>query len=500
MNTYTFLGNTPHSQANFSPEEKLYYAKLNNKLGVARKQAGDLQTAVASYRQALILQPDFLEAHYNLGLVLQEQGELEEAIASYQRVLELNPNYAEVYFNLGKIYQGQNQLQKAVSAYRQGLSLANPHYAKAVVTHGDGTSTQQEQVPTPITLGEVIVGGHKFPAIPPVLASEQKRPFWSVIVTVYNRKSYLLECLASVLRQWQGPEEMEIIVMDDASPSPLAELVSSIGSGIVRYYRNPQNLGLPGNWNAGVALSRGEWIHLLHDDDLILPGFYRRLQQSLKNCPDSVGAAFTGYQNINDRGQVIFSKQVYGDKSGIAPNWIEQIGVGNPLNMPAVVIRRTTHERLGVYHPELKYTPDWELYKRIAATYDWWYEPEILAHYREHSNNATTELLLAGNQGQDINRAIEISESYLPIDHCAKITAMSRRHYWQYFLALAKAPLKQGNIVGAYLMVQEAVRIDRSPQSAADLFAWLSHDEAAPLRDAIATRLVSFPIDDLAKT
>ena len=52
---------------------------MNYKLGIARKQAGDWQTAVAYYRVALALQPDLVEAHYNLGVILQEQGKEAEA-------------------------------------------------------------------------------------------------------------------------------------------------------------------------------------------------------------------------------------------------------------------------------------------------------------------------------------------------------------------------------------------------------------------------------------
>jgi protein O-GlcNAc transferase len=52
------------------------------------------------YRQAIALQPDFVEAHYNLGLVLQAQGEREEAIACYQKALEIQPNCVEAKVNL----------------------------------------------------------------------------------------------------------------------------------------------------------------------------------------------------------------------------------------------------------------------------------------------------------------------------------------------------------------------------------------------------------------
>ncbi|MFB2983175.1 tetratricopeptide repeat protein [Microseira sp. BLCC-F43] len=483
------LGNALHAQGKLSSEQQLHYAQLNHKLGVARKKAGDGKTAVAYYRQAIALQPDLVEAHNNLGVVLAEQGKLEEAIACYEKALQIDPNCGEVYYNLGKIYQDQHNLTAAASAYRQGLKLINPHYAKAVDAEEVSAAAQENHTPPPLPQQEVIVGGHHFPAIPTVTNPEQPRPFWSVVIPVYNRRDYLLECLASVLAQWSGEEEMEILVIDDASPSPLLELVNSIGSGIVRYYRNPQNLGLPGNWNAGVAISRGEWIHLLHDDDYILPGFYARLKQSLEACSDSIGAAFTGYENINEQGEVVFTQQLY-DRRGIAQDWLQRIGVSNPLNMPAVVIRRSAHERLGGYHPELTYTSDWEFYKRLAAVYDWWCEPEILARYRQHSQSKTTELLLSGSQMTSIRRAIEISQAYLNSDRGAEITAKSRVHHFNYCLKLAAIPLKAGNIVGTLQMLQEALKLDRSPQAVANLFRWLTQDEAAPIREKIALKLL----------
>jgi tetratricopeptide (TPR) repeat protein len=454
------LGNALHTQGKLSPEKQAHYAQLNYKLGCGRKNAGDLNTA---------------EAYL-------------------QKSLELNPNYGEVYIALGGIYQTQKKFPEAAAAFRQGLKQMNPHYAKAVEASEESEIPQQIPVTPLIALGEVIVGNHSFPTIPTLADGTGKRPFWSVVVTVYNRIDYLLECLTSVLAQWQGEEQMEIIVMDDAGRTPVFEVVNSIGQGIIHYYRNLENLGLPGNWNAGLALTRGRWIHLLHDDDYILPGFYSRLQESLEQCSDSVGAAFTGYQNINETGKVIFQQQVYGEERGIANNWLQRIGVSNSLNMPAVVIRRDVHEQLGVYHPELIYTSDWEVYKRIAAVYDWWYEPEILARYRQHDNNVTSELLLTGKQMISIRRAIEISESYFPPEHSAQITAQSRSHHFLYCLQYALIPLQAGNLAGAWRVLQEALKIDRSPEAVAKLFSWLTREEAAPVRDEIASRFMSLPL------
>jgi tetratricopeptide (TPR) repeat protein/glycosyltransferase involved in cell wall biosynthesis len=490
------LGNALQQQGKLSNEQELYYAQLNHKLGLARKKTGDLKTAITYYRQAIALQPDLLEAYYNLGVALQEQGELEEALTYHQQALELNPDFGDVYLSLGKIYQNQNNLKEAISAYRQGLKLINPRYAAAVEVYQDSETIQEVPTTPPIPQGEVIVGEHKFPAIFPVEDDTGKRPFWTVIILVYERTTYLLECLTSVLAQWQGEEDMEILVMDNASTEPIFELVNSIGKGVVRYYRNPENIGAVRNHNAGIALSRGQWIHVLHDDDYVLPGFYSQLKQSLEKCSGTVGAAFTGYENIDGKGKIIFSNQVYGEHRGIAQDWLQLVGIANPLNMVAVVILREAHERVGGYHPELTFTCDWELYKRIASVYDWWCEPAILAHYRQHSNNITNELFLSGKQGSDIRYAIEFSESYLPANLCLDITAKARSNYFNSCLVSTKIPLSTGNVTGAFYLLQEALKIDRSPQAIAKLFSWLTRDEVAPLREEIISKLLSIPVDN----
>jgi tetratricopeptide (TPR) repeat protein len=54
-------------------------------LGVARSQLGDLEGAIASYREAIRLRPDFAMAHCNLGQALRRTGKLQEALMSLRR-------------------------------------------------------------------------------------------------------------------------------------------------------------------------------------------------------------------------------------------------------------------------------------------------------------------------------------------------------------------------------------------------------------------------------
>jgi len=96
-------------------------------------------------------------------------------------------------------------------------------------------------------------------------------PLVSICVPAYKGAAFLEECLSSALAQTYG--DFELLVVDDDSPDATLEIAQQYAShdARVRVVRNPNNLGLVGNWNECVRLSRGEWIKFLFQDDLLEP-------------------------------------------------------------------------------------------------------------------------------------------------------------------------------------------------------------------------------------
>ena len=72
----------------------------HNHLGLALAETGQIDEAIACYRQALALQPDLAVAHANLGDALRELREHEQAIAANRQALALDPNLPEAHINL----------------------------------------------------------------------------------------------------------------------------------------------------------------------------------------------------------------------------------------------------------------------------------------------------------------------------------------------------------------------------------------------------------------
>ncbi len=110
-------------------------AILFNIQGVCYANQQQFDVAISSYQQAVKIQPDYTEVHYNLGVAFNNVGTPTQAISSYKRALEINPDYPEAHYNLGVIYSSQRELSTAISHYQQAIKL-KPTYSKALSNLG----------------------------------------------------------------------------------------------------------------------------------------------------------------------------------------------------------------------------------------------------------------------------------------------------------------------------------------------------------------------------
>lgn len=76
----------------------VYSLQLN--LGVVCFGLREYEAAIAHYQQALASNPDCAVCHYNIGNALKEQGKQSDAIASFEQALKLNPAFADARSNI----------------------------------------------------------------------------------------------------------------------------------------------------------------------------------------------------------------------------------------------------------------------------------------------------------------------------------------------------------------------------------------------------------------
>ena len=109
-----------------------------------------------------------------------------------------------------------------------------------------------------------------------------KRPFFSVIIPVYNRASFLRVAAESVLMQTFS--DYELLIIDDGSTDNTKETVKRFTGGAVKYIYQ-KNRGVSSARNKGVKKAKGEFICFLDSDDRWRAEKLEITQGYIKNNP-----------------------------------------------------------------------------------------------------------------------------------------------------------------------------------------------------------------------
>jgi protein O-mannosyl-transferase len=91
---------------------------------------GDYAAAQRRYETGLQFSPSDSGLHYNLGLALARQGRLPEAIRQFEEVLKYDPTHAQAQYNIGVALEKQGKTDASIAAYQAAVAL-NPNFAKA---------------------------------------------------------------------------------------------------------------------------------------------------------------------------------------------------------------------------------------------------------------------------------------------------------------------------------------------------------------------------------
>jgi tetratricopeptide (TPR) repeat protein len=88
-------------------------------LGTLLMKIGDLKSAEECLRDAVRFDARLAKAHYRLGMNLHQQKRDTEAIPELHQAAELDPSDAEPFYTLGRIYEGQGESNASADAFRR---------------------------------------------------------------------------------------------------------------------------------------------------------------------------------------------------------------------------------------------------------------------------------------------------------------------------------------------------------------------------------------------
>jgi glycosyltransferase involved in cell wall biosynthesis len=137
-------------------------------------------------------------------------------------------------------------------------------------------------------------------------------PFFSVVITTYNRARIVCRCIDSCLAQ--DFDDFEIVVVDDgSSDDTLAVLGERYDDPRLRVVSHEANRGINPARHTGATNARGEWVVVIDSDDELMPGALARLRELIEELPQGV--------------RVLRSRQVH-DDGHITPSFVPDAPYG----------------------------------------------------------------------------------------------------------------------------------------------------------------------------
>ena len=220
-----------------------------------------------------------------------------------------------------------------------------------------------------------------------------RTPEVSIVLPIYNGRTFLATAIATVLEQ--TGVGFEVIAWDDASTDGSRELLEGVHDCRLRVFSNPKNLGLFATLNRAIGEARAPLIRLWAQDDVMRPGCLAAEREFLGLHPE-VGLAYSLYDTIDGSGSIqrrvprtvpeVPSRGMWAPtiiSSDIAARIMYFYGsiTGNIAN---VTIRSATLEKVGLFNEGMVIAGDFDMWERVSRRYPIGCIKEPLVEIRAH--------------------------------------------------------------------------------------------------------------------
>lgn len=217
-------------------------------------------------------------------------------------------------------------------------------------------------------------------------------PGISVIIPAYKARKYLPECLESIGLQTLRPAE--ILVIDDASPEAIDDIVSSFAARPsyppIRLIKHEVNRGQAAGRNTGMNASTSEWLAFIDCDDMWAPTHLESVMCAIRETDADLGFCPA----------ILFKHDVYDPQNyRLRPLTPDEQTI-TPLSLlnrcfvitSSVVLRSTTLGGVGGFDesPSIRGTEDLDCFmKLLRAGTRFQMAQEATLYYRKHPESAT---------------------------------------------------------------------------------------------------------------
>ncbi len=205
----------------------------------------------------------------------------------------------------------------------------------------------------------------------------------AVIMPCYNAADTLVETLGSIAAQ--SFDDFCLVAVNDGSKDNTADILKKFAQTYPDkvVVIDQENKGQTVAKNVGLENSRSEFVAFIDSDDLWAPDKLEKQVTLMADNPE-VGLCYTAARQINTRSEPVGQISVSPSLRGRCMN---ELILRNNIVASSVMVRRAAVEQAEVFDVSLKACENWDLWIRIARTYQLEYLDEPLTSYRLHPNN-----------------------------------------------------------------------------------------------------------------
>jgi glycosyltransferase involved in cell wall biosynthesis len=205
-------------------------------------------------------------------------------------------------------------------------------------------------------------------------------PAVTVVIPTRNRATLLSCAIASALAQTF--EDLEVLVIDDASDDETPRVAASVSDSRVRWHRLALRSGGGAARNCGIARARGEFVAFLDDDDEWMADKLEAQIALFGAGTPRLGVVYSSYVVVDrETGRVLGRKAAHhrGDLSSVL---VARNVVGGTSS---VVVRRSCFDRVGCFDETLPSFQDYDLWIRLSREFDFDCVDRDLLKYYVHA-------------------------------------------------------------------------------------------------------------------
>lgn len=211
-------------------------------------------------------------------------------------------------------------------------------------------------------------------------------PLVSVIVPTYNYSNFIEQCINSILEQ--SYQKIEVIVVDDGSTDDTLTVLQKFEKRALIH--SQKNSGVSAARNAGLQLSKGEYIAFLDADDWWDPSKVEKQMNAMIKSRSNISYSFYMASNLEGPSVPVASPEL----NGVLGNHYLRTPLTSPIPLPcsnAIVKREQIGENS--FNTRLSNSADWEFFARVSIGAHIICVPEFLTYYRIHPRSMSTRTL-----------------------------------------------------------------------------------------------------------